>query len=88
MSVWGHQPPSLLLPPPFFSVPWAFGGNGSLPFLSITLHLKISCPSSPAVPVGRGMPCPVPQVKIEMESDYDSDFDQPRRRDMSGETTL
>uniref|UniRef100_H2T3G7 Anion exchange protein n=1 Tax=Takifugu rubripes TaxID=31033 RepID=H2T3G7_TAKRU len=56
--------------------------------LFITLHLKISCPSSPAVPLGRGMPCPVPQVKIEMESDYDSDFDQPRPRDMSSETTL
>ncbi|TWW60883.1 Electrogenic sodium bicarbonate cotransporter 4 [Takifugu flavidus] len=54
----------------------------------ITLHLKISCPSSPAVPLGRGMPCPVPQVKIEMESDYDSDFDQPHPRDMSSETTL
>ncbi|KAM9810257.1 electrogenic sodium bicarbonate cotransporter 4 [Neosynchiropus ocellatus] len=55
---------------------------------SITLHLKISCPSSPAVPMSRGMPCPVPQVKIEMESDYDSDIDQHRLRDMSSETTL
>eukprot|EP00063_Salmo_salar_P051613 XP_014026448.1 PREDICTED: electrogenic sodium bicarbonate cotransporter 4-like isoform X3 [Salmo salar] len=38
---------------------------------SITLHLKISCPSSPTVPMahGRGMAFPVPQVKIEMESD-------------------
>uniref|UniRef100_A0A8C6T8Z5 Anion exchange protein n=1 Tax=Neogobius melanostomus TaxID=47308 RepID=A0A8C6T8Z5_9GOBI len=56
--------------------------------LSITLHLKISCPSSPAVPMGRGLaPCPVPQVKIEMESDYDSDLDRHRPRD-SSETTL
>ncbi|KAJ4941581.1 hypothetical protein JOQ06_011460 [Pogonophryne albipinna] len=54
----------------------------------ITLHLKISCPSSPAVPIGRGMGCPVPQVKIEMESDYDSDIDPRRPRDMSSETTL
>jgi sodium bicarbonate cotransporter 5 len=45
--------------------------NWNLPFLSITLHLKISCPSSPTVPMahGRGMAFPVPQVKIEMESD-------------------
>ncbi|XP_037634513.1 electrogenic sodium bicarbonate cotransporter 4 isoform X1 [Sebastes umbrosus] len=63
-------------------------GNWSLPFLSITLHLKISCPSSPAMPLGRGMACPVPQVKIEMESDYDSDIDHHRPRDMSSETTL
>eukprot|EP00063_Salmo_salar_P042312 XP_014017147.1 PREDICTED: electrogenic sodium bicarbonate cotransporter 4-like isoform X2 [Salmo salar] len=57
---------------------------------SITLHLKISCPSSPAVPMahGRGMAFPVPQVKIEMESDYDTDTDHPRHRDMSSETTL
>ncbi|XP_072289787.1 electrogenic sodium bicarbonate cotransporter 4 [Eucyclogobius newberryi] len=56
---------------------------------SITLHLKISCPSSPAVPMGRGQAsCPVPQVKIEMESDYDSDLDRQQPRDMSSETTL
>ncbi|XP_057687396.1 electrogenic sodium bicarbonate cotransporter 4 isoform X2 [Corythoichthys intestinalis] len=55
---------------------------------SITLHLKISCPSSPAMPTGRGMTCPVPQVKIEMESDDDSDTDHHRLRDMSSETTL
>ncbi|XP_077377044.1 electrogenic sodium bicarbonate cotransporter 4 isoform X4 [Festucalex cinctus] len=55
---------------------------------SITLHLKISCPSSPAMPMGRGMACPVPQVKIEMESDDDSDVDHHRPRDMSSETTL
>ncbi|KAA8592084.1 hypothetical protein FQN60_017539 [Etheostoma spectabile] len=54
----------------------------------ITLHLKISCPSSPAMPMGRGMACPVPQVKIEMESDYDSDIDHHHPRDMSSETTL
>lgn len=62
--------------------------NWRLPFLSITLHLKISCPSSPALPMGRGMACPVPQVKIEMESDDDSDMDHQRPRDMSSETTL
>lgn len=64
--------------------------NWNLPFLSITLHLKISCPSSPTVPMahGRGMAFPVPQVKIEMESDYDTDTDHPRHRDMSSETTL
>ncbi|KAM3867705.1 electrogenic sodium bicarbonate cotransporter 4 [Diretmus argenteus] len=55
---------------------------------SITLHLKISCPSSPATPMHLGMGCPVPQVKIEMESDYDSDTDRPRHRDMNSETTL
>ncbi|XP_055367745.1 electrogenic sodium bicarbonate cotransporter 4 isoform X2 [Betta splendens] len=55
---------------------------------SITLHLKISCPSSPAMPMARGLACPVPQVKIEMESDYDSDIDPHRPRDMSSETTL
>ncbi|XP_077570641.1 electrogenic sodium bicarbonate cotransporter 4-like [Stigmatopora nigra] len=61
---------------------------------SITLHLKISCPSSPAMPMGRGMTCPVPQVKIEMESedddddDDDSDTDHRRPRDVSSETTL
>ncbi|XP_068594962.1 electrogenic sodium bicarbonate cotransporter 4 [Brachionichthys hirsutus] len=55
---------------------------------SITLHLKISCPTSPAGPLGRGLPCSVPRVKIEMESDYDSDFDHPHSRDMSSETTL
>ncbi|CAL9708742.1 unnamed protein product [Knipowitschia caucasica] len=57
---------------------------------SITLHLKISCPTSPApglLPRGPAS-CPVPQVKIEMESDYDSDLDHHRPRDMSSETTL
>ncbi|KAL4636020.1 electrogenic sodium bicarbonate cotransporter 4-like [Arapaima gigas] len=55
---------------------------------SITLHLKISCPPSPAGPLARGMSCSVPQVKIEMESDYeDTDADH-RHRDMSSETTL
>uniref|UniRef100_A0AAQ6AGG6 Anion exchange protein n=1 Tax=Amphiprion ocellaris TaxID=80972 RepID=A0AAQ6AGG6_AMPOC len=54
----------------------------------ITLHLKISCPSSPAIPMGRGIACSVPQVKIEMESDYDSDIDHHHPRDMSSETTL
>ncbi|KTG38143.1 hypothetical protein cypCar_00014949 [Cyprinus carpio] len=67
--------------------------NWKLPFHSITLHLKISCPSSPAMPMTRGMSCPVPQVKIEMESDYDDNDINPRgrhreHRDMSSETTL
>ncbi|XP_024909258.1 electrogenic sodium bicarbonate cotransporter 4 [Cynoglossus semilaevis] len=55
---------------------------------SITLHLKISCPSSPAMPMGRSMAGSVPQVKIEMESDYDSDMDHHHPRDLSSETTL
>uniref|UniRef100_A0A8C4REE6 Anion exchange protein n=1 Tax=Erpetoichthys calabaricus TaxID=27687 RepID=A0A8C4REE6_ERPCA len=55
---------------------------------SITLHLKISCPSSPAVNFSRNSMCTVPQVKIEMESDYnDSDTDR-HPRDMGSETTL
>lgn len=67
--------------------------NWKLPFHSITLHLKISCPTSPAMPMARGMPCPVPQVKIEMESDYEDTDINPRgrhrdHRDMSSETTL
>ncbi|KAJ8400066.1 hypothetical protein AAFF_G00401050 [Aldrovandia affinis] len=37
-------------------------------FPSITLHLKISCPPSPAGPLTRGAAVPVPQVKIEMEN--------------------
>lgn len=56
--------------------------------LSITLHLKISCPSSPAFNYSRSPICAVPQVKIEMESDYeDTDTDKPPR-DMGSETTL
>ncbi|XP_067084448.1 electrogenic sodium bicarbonate cotransporter 4 [Osmerus mordax] len=55
---------------------------------SITLHLKISCPSSPAMPMGRGMPCPVPQVKIQVESDYEDTDTEHRHREVSGETTL
>ncbi|XP_036381897.1 electrogenic sodium bicarbonate cotransporter 4 isoform X2 [Megalops cyprinoides] len=55
---------------------------------SITLHLKISCPASPAMALTRGMSCPVPQVKIEMESDYDDTDTDHRHRDMSSETTL
>ncbi|XP_051976874.1 electrogenic sodium bicarbonate cotransporter 4-like [Xyrauchen texanus] len=47
---------------------------------SITLHLKISCPSSPEMPMPRGMSCPMPQVKIEMESDYDNTDINPRSR--------
>nr|XP_015196349.1 PREDICTED: electrogenic sodium bicarbonate cotransporter 4 isoform X3 [Lepisosteus oculatus] len=58
---------------------------------SITLHLKISCPSSPAVSLSRNAAFAVPQVKIEMESDYDdTDTDRHHRhhRDMGSETTL
>ncbi|XP_030057657.1 electrogenic sodium bicarbonate cotransporter 4 isoform X1 [Microcaecilia unicolor] len=52
---------------------------------SITLHLKISCPSSPAVGYP-GLPLgTVPQVKIKMESDYDTDK---LPRDMDSETML
>ncbi|XP_060762628.1 electrogenic sodium bicarbonate cotransporter 4 isoform X2 [Neoarius graeffei] len=57
---------------------------------SITLHLKISCPPSPAMPISGGVSCPVPQVKIEMESEYDDTDTEPRYKklDMSSETTL
>ncbi|KAK2520050.1 hypothetical protein Q9966_013658 [Columba livia] len=62
--------------------------NGSDLDRSITLHLKISCPSSPAFNYSRNPICAVPQVKIEMESDYeDTDTDKPPR-DMGSETTL
>ncbi|KAK2513076.1 hypothetical protein Q9233_015706 [Columba guinea] len=62
--------------------------NGSDLDRSITLHLKISCPSSPAFNYSRSPICAVPQVKIEMESDYeDTDTDKPPR-DMGSETTL
>ncbi|MGH0164319.1 UNVERIFIED_CONTAM: hypothetical protein FKN15_046647 [Acipenser sinensis] len=54
---------------------------------SITLHLKISCPSSsPAVNYSRSAMWAVPQVKIEMESDYEDTDRHPR--DMGSETTL
>lgn len=90
-------PPSSVKPRPFLpsflapsslSAVWPQVVTAACPSPSITLHLKISCPSSPAVPMGHGMACPVPQVKIEMESDYDSDLDHHRHRDMSSETTL
>ncbi|KAM6369739.1 electrogenic sodium bicarbonate cotransporter 4 isoform 3-T3 [Pluvialis apricaria] len=62
--------------------------NGSDLDRSITLHLKISCPSSPAFNYSRSPICAVPQVKIEMESDYeDTDTEKPPR-DMGSETTL
>lgn len=85
---WAALPSPASTLNPSVSVAVGVYGNWSLPFLSITLHLKISCPSSPAMPMGRGIACPVPQVKIEMESDYDSDIDHHRPRDMSSETTL
>ncbi|XP_062874135.1 electrogenic sodium bicarbonate cotransporter 4 isoform X2 [Trichomycterus rosablanca] len=60
---------------------------------SITLHLKISCPSSPVSPVTRGGSCrPVPQLKIEVESEYEEDGEDAeprgRTRDVGSETTL
>ncbi|XP_041442874.1 electrogenic sodium bicarbonate cotransporter 4 isoform X3 [Xenopus laevis] len=55
---------------------------------SITLHLKISCPPSPAIGFPRNTTNPVPQVKIEMESEYDdSDVDR-NPKDRGSETTL
>ncbi|XP_055518290.1 electrogenic sodium bicarbonate cotransporter 4-like isoform X4 [Leucoraja erinacea] len=55
---------------------------------SITLHLKISCPPSPAFSHARNTICSVPQFKIEMESDYNDANTERGRRDLSGETTL
>uniref|UniRef100_A0A8C0ZCV0 Anion exchange protein n=1 Tax=Cyanistes caeruleus TaxID=156563 RepID=A0A8C0ZCV0_CYACU len=54
----------------------------------VTLHLKISCPSSPAFNYTRNPICAVPQVKIEMESDYDDTDTEKAPRDMGSETTL
>ncbi|KAH0623024.1 hypothetical protein JD844_030913 [Phrynosoma platyrhinos] len=54
----------------------------------ITLHLKISCPSSPAFNYSRNPICAVPQVKIEMESDYEDTDTEKHARDMGSETTL
>ncbi|XP_038641226.1 electrogenic sodium bicarbonate cotransporter 4 isoform X2 [Scyliorhinus canicula] len=55
---------------------------------SITLHLKISCPSTPAFNYSQNAICSVPQVKIEMESDYDDTDTEKAWRDTGGETTL
>ncbi|TRZ09585.1 hypothetical protein HGM15179_017526 [Zosterops borbonicus] len=62
--------------------------NGSDMDRSITLHLKISCPSSPAFNYSRNPICAVPQVKIEMESDYEDTDTEKAARDMGSETTL
>ncbi|KAM4756406.1 electrogenic sodium bicarbonate cotransporter 4 isoform 4-T4 [Cyanocitta cristata] len=62
--------------------------NGSDMDRSITLHLKISCPSSPAFNYSRNPICAVPQVKIEMESDYEDTDTEKAPRDMGSETTL
>ncbi|XP_030920977.1 electrogenic sodium bicarbonate cotransporter 4 [Geospiza fortis] len=62
--------------------------NGSDMDRSITLHLKISCPSSPAFNYSRNPICAVPQVKIEMESDYEDSDTEKAPRDMGSETTL
>ncbi|KAM6432080.1 electrogenic sodium bicarbonate cotransporter 4 [Liasis olivaceus] len=63
--------------------------NSSDPDHSITLHLKISCPSSPAFSYSRSPICAVPQVKIEMGSNYeDTDTERQHPQDMGSETTL
>ncbi|TSR04310.1 Electrogenic sodium bicarbonate cotransporter 4 [Bagarius yarrelli] len=70
-------------------LPHPHSHDGSFPPRSITLHLKISCPSSPATSVTRGVSCPVPQVKIEMESEYDETDTEPEYRNHdNSETTL
>ncbi|KAM3925660.1 electrogenic sodium bicarbonate cotransporter 4 isoform 2-T2 [Leptodactylus fuscus] len=63
-------------------------GNGSDMDRSITLHLKISCPSSPAISYPRNPPGAVPQVKIEMDSEYDDSDLEKNPRDRGSETTL
>lgn len=63
-------------------------GNSDSLDRSITLHLKISCPPSPAFSHARNTICSVPQFKIEMESDYNDANTERGRRDLSGETTL
>uniref|UniRef100_A0A8C5M3G2 Anion exchange protein n=1 Tax=Leptobrachium leishanense TaxID=445787 RepID=A0A8C5M3G2_9ANUR len=62
--------------------------NGSDVDRSITLHLKISCPSSPAIGYPRSAINPVPQVKIEMDSEYDDSDLERNPRDRGSETTL
>ncbi|XP_043939017.1 electrogenic sodium bicarbonate cotransporter 4 isoform X2 [Protopterus annectens] len=55
---------------------------------SITLHLKISCPSSPAFNYTRNAVNAVPQVKIEMDSESEEMDLEKSPRDMGSETTL
>lgn len=62
--------------------------NGSDMDRSITLHLKISCPSSPAISYPRNAVSAVPQVKIEMDSEYDDSDMEKNPRDRGSETTL
>ncbi|KAM8973742.1 electrogenic sodium bicarbonate cotransporter 4 [Pelodytes ibericus] len=62
--------------------------NGSDVDRSITLHLKISCPSSPAIGYPRSATSTVPQVKIEMDSEYDDSDTEKNPRDRGSETTL
>ncbi|XP_069798739.1 electrogenic sodium bicarbonate cotransporter 4 isoform X2 [Dendropsophus ebraccatus] len=62
--------------------------NGSDMDRSITLHLKISCPSSPAISYPRTAASAVPQVKIEMDSEYDDSDIEKNPRDRGSETTL
>ncbi|XP_068130991.1 electrogenic sodium bicarbonate cotransporter 4 isoform X1 [Hyperolius riggenbachi] len=62
--------------------------NGSDMDRSITLHLKISCPPSPAISYPRSALNTVPQVKVEMDSEYDDSDLEKNPRDRGGETTL
>ncbi|XP_073474325.1 electrogenic sodium bicarbonate cotransporter 4 isoform X4 [Aquarana catesbeiana] len=62
--------------------------NGSDMDRSITLHLKISCPSSPAISYPRNPLNAVPQVKIEMDSEYEDSDIEKNPRDRGSETTL
>ncbi|KAM4676813.1 electrogenic sodium bicarbonate cotransporter 4 isoform 1-T1 [Discoglossus pictus] len=62
--------------------------NGSDIDRSITLHLKISCPSSPAISYPRNTMTSVPQVKVEMESEYEDSDTEKNPRDRGSETTL
>ncbi|KAM9312537.1 electrogenic sodium bicarbonate cotransporter 4 [Gastrophryne carolinensis] len=62
--------------------------NGSDMDRSITLHLKISCPPSPAISYPRNPLNAVPQVKIEVDSEYDDSDLEKNPRDRGSETTL
>ncbi|KAG8440867.1 hypothetical protein GDO86_006559 [Hymenochirus boettgeri] len=55
---------------------------------SITLHLKISCPPSPAIGFPRTTMNTVPQVKIEVDSEFDDSDLERNPKDRGSETTL